>query len=83
MVGVNDGKSEGVGVSSTGGEICLAQRNVDDEDALVAIRPEDVPAVIEQLRSDWPGTKRRFGKTRALSRARSNSGWAWACSDRC
>jgi hypothetical protein len=51
MVGMNDGKPEAVEVFlSTRGEICLEQADVEGEEAAVAIRPEDVPAVIEQLR---------------------------------
>ena len=48
---MDDGKVEAVEVFlSTGGDICLAQSDADGEDVVVAIRPEDVPAVIEQLR---------------------------------
>lgn len=48
---MRDGKPDAIEVFvSTCGEICLEQTYVEDEEAAVAIRPQDVPAVIEQLR---------------------------------
>ena len=48
---MRDGKPDAIEVFvSTRGEICLEQTDVEGEEEAVAIRPEDVPAVIEQLR---------------------------------
>lgn len=51
VIGMNDGKPDAIEVFlSTRGEICLEQTDVEGEEAVVAIRPRHVPAVIEQLR---------------------------------